>query len=144
MIQPKSGEIHSGRSIAMVANQDLTMETVELWAREENQPPKGIEPQPDRDIGFASVLLRLNNPHQVTISITVQEVEIRNVSDHQLQPFHHPPQDILLGPLENGAFAFYLTNKTGFEGDDQVEAVVTYEIGGETRVIVSEPVEVDR
>jgi hypothetical protein len=128
----------------MARDKEIIERRVELYAREEKHPPKGVEPQADRDIGFATVVLRLDNPYQETISLTIHKIEIRNVSDHRVQPFNYSPQEILLAPLENGEFAFQSTNKTGYVGRDLVEAVVTYRVGNRTKVVVSEPVEIDR
>lgn len=144
IVQSSPVEESSRRSTTMSVEQGIIVRSVELLAREERNPPKGIAPRPDRDIGFATVFLRLENPHRERISLTICRIEIRNVFDHRVQLLSQPLQEMVLGSLENGKFPFYLTNKTGFVGDDRVEAAVTYQGGNKMQVVVSDPVEVIR
>lgn len=71
-------------------------------------------------------------------------MEIRNLSNKQLQSFQHSPQEIQLKPLENSEVVLQLTNKSGYIGRDQVKAIVTYKIAEETSIIESKAVEVSR
>lgn len=122
----------------------IAIKNVELLAREERYPPDGVPPQANRDIGFASVFLSLENPKEEKATLKINSIKICNASNGQLQAFSQPPQEIHLGPLENAKVAFHLTNKTGYAGKDKVKAVVTYEIGEQIKVIESEPVEIAR
>jgi hypothetical protein len=144
VVQSSLAEKSLGRTMTMSVEQRVIVRSVELLAREERSLPSGVKPQLNRDIGFATVFLRLENPHRETFSFTVQKIEIRNASDQRVQAFSHPPKEIVLKPLENGEFAFYLTNKTGYVGRDQVEAVITYRVGNQTHFVVSRPVVVNR
>jgi len=116
----------------------------QLLATEEIRPPLGVKPDPTRDIGFASVFLSLENHQETNQTITIQNIEIRNVSDNQLQDFSFESKEIELKPLENSVIDIHLTNKTGYLGQDQVKAIVTYQIGDQVYTIESEFVEVDR
>ncbi len=120
------------------------MTKVSLLSMEENLPPIGIPPQPNRDIGFATVFLSLENHQEQNQRVTIQKIEIQNASDNQSQPFHFERRQIELKPLENSMINIELSNKTGYVGQDLVKAIVTYQIGGEVNVIESEPVAVDR
>ncbi|GET41149.1 hypothetical protein [Microseira wollei] len=130
---------------------DISIRSVTLLAREDRMPPKGVRPQPNRDIGFASVFLRIENLRREDTTLTIRNVEIRNVSDNTLQVFSRPPQEIhsipeeiRLTPLANAEIGFHFTNKTGYVGQDRVRAVVTYQIGEQVSVVMSDPVEVNR
>ena len=114
-------------------------------------PPKGVRPQPNRDIGFASVFLRIENTKEENTILTIKNVEIRNASDGTVQAFSRPPQEIhsipeeiRLTPLANAEIGFHFTNKTGYLGQDKVRAIVTYQIGEQVSVVMSDPVEVNR
>lgn len=130
-------------ALTMNINRHL-VKKVTLIAREENLPPLGVPIDPQRNIGFASVFLRLENPQLTSVTVTVTKVEIRNLSNEELQSFQHLPQEIQLKPLENSEVVLQLTNKSGYIGRNQVKAIVTYQIGDETSIVESEPVEVSR
>lgn len=122
----------------------ISVKSVTLMAREENRPPLGVPRNSNRDIGFASVFLRIENTGEKNANLVIQKIEIRNASDGKIQKFSQSPQEIRLHPLENSENAFYLTNKTGYSGQDKVKAVVTLKIGFQVSVIESEPVAVER
>jgi hypothetical protein len=123
---------------------DLFIRRVTLRAREEKRPPLGVPPQLNRDIGFASVFLKIENLTEANATLRVDKIEIRNASNSHLQAFSYSPQDIHLKPLEHSEIVFHLTNKTGYSGQDNVKAVVTYQTAGQVSVVESEPVEVKR
>lgn len=122
----------------------ISIKSVTLTAREENRPPVGVPPNQKRDIGFASVFLRIENSREENATLLIERIEIRNVSDDSIQIASQFPQSIRLQPLENSENAFYLTNKIGYSGQDKVKAVITYEVGTQVHVIESDPVDVER
>ncbi|BAY26377.1 hypothetical protein NIES2100_61920 [Calothrix sp. NIES-2100] len=126
----------------IVANNTNLLKKVTLIAKEQKLPPLGVPIDPQRNIGFASVLIRLENPQETPVTVTITKIEIRNSSDGQLQDFTQTPQVIELKPLENSELAFQLTNKNGYVGKDKVKAIVSYEIENQSRAIASEAVEV--
>jgi hypothetical protein len=128
-------------ALTMNSNKSL-VKKVTLIAREENLPPLGVPIDPQRNIGFASVFLRLENPQLTPVTVTVNKVEIRSLSSVKLQNFQYSLQEIQLKPLENSEVVLQLTNKSGYISRDQVKAIVTYQVGDETSIIESEPVEV--
>ena len=130
-------------ALTMNSNSSL-VKKVTLIAREENLPPLGVPIDPQRNIGFASVFLRLENPQLTSVTVRVTKVEIRNLSNEELQIFQHSPQEIQLKPLENSEVVLQLTNKSGYIGRDKVKAIVTYKIAEETSIIESKAVEVSR
>ncbi|MEY2911626.1 MAG: hypothetical protein RLZZ184_935 [Cyanobacteriota bacterium] len=130
-------------ALTMNSNRSL-VKKVTLIAREENLPPLGVPIDPQRNIGFTSVFLRLENPQLTSVTVTVTKVEIHSLSSEKLQNFQHSPQEIQLKPLENSEVVLQLTNKSGYIGRDKVKAIVTYKIAEETNIIESEPVEVSR
>lgn len=134
---------HSSPTPIMTNNTSL-VKKVTLIAREQNLPPLGVPVDPQRNIGFASVFLRLENPQATPITVTITKVEIRNLSDGKLQDFQQLPQEIKLKPLENSEVVFQLANKTGYIGKDKVKVVVSYKIGEKMSIIESESVEVSR
>ena len=143
-IQPHSVEQPSGESVNMSTETEIIVRGIELQAREEKQPPKGVEPRSDRDTGFATVFLRFDNPQHQTVSLTVRRIEIRNAVTGRVELLSQPVQDIVLGPLENGEFAFYLTNRTGYGWGDRAKAVVTYQVGNQITTVESDPTEISR
>lgn len=120
------------------------IKNVTLIAKEEKLPPLGIPNKSDRDLGFASVFLRLENPQQKDVAITIQNIEIRNADNGEKQNFTYSSQNMTLKPLENAEIAFHLTNKIGYIGQDRVKAIVTYQIGEMVDFIESDVVEVER
>jgi hypothetical protein len=127
----------------MNSNKSLVKKVI-LIAREENLPPLGVPIDPQRNIGFASVFLRLENPQLTSVTVRVTKVEIRSLSNGELQSFQQSLQEIQLKPLENSEVVLQLTNKSGYAAKDQVKAIVTYQIGDKISIIESEPVEVSR
>jgi len=115
-----------------------------LIAREEKLPAIGIRPDTNRDIGFATVLITLENHQEKNQTIIIQNIEIYSVADNQLQPFAFTSKQIDLKPLENAMIDLHLTNKTGYLGQGRVKAVVTYQIGDRLEKSESEYVDVER
>lgn len=128
----------------MPSSMNVLPKSVTLLAREENTAPLGISPDRNRDIGFASVFLRLENHKEANVKVTIKRIEIRNTTDSQVQMVNSSPQEIVLRPLENAEVDFQLTNKTGYSNPNPVKAVITYQIGDRLEVIESSPVEVKR
>lgn len=128
-------------ALTMNSNRSL-VKKVTLIAREENLPPLGVPIDLHRNIGFASVFLRLENPQLISVTVRVTKVEIRSLSNGELQSFQHSLQEVQLKPLENSEVVLQLTNKSGYTAKDQVKAIVTYQVGDITSIIESEPVKV--
>ena len=118
--------------------------TVSLLSKEENLPLVGTLPQTNPEVGFASIFLNLENHQEQNQIIIIQNIEIRNKSDRYLQDFPFQVQKIELKPLENSIISIHLTNKTGYVGQDQVLAIVSYQIGDQVEKIESEVVDIDR
>ena len=117
---------------------------VSLLSQENKLPPLGIPPQRNRDIGFATVFVSLENHQMKNQTVIIKKIEVRNVSDHKLQSFSFQPKQIELKPLENSVIDIHLTNKMGYSGKDQVKAIITYQIGSQVNTIESNPVNVNR
>ncbi|MBD2319219.1 MAG: hypothetical protein ACLBM1_04615 [Cuspidothrix sp.] len=117
---------------------------VSLLAREEKLPSIGIRPDANRDIGFATVLLTLENHQEKHQTIIIQNIEIYSIADNQLQPFGFTSRQIELKPLENAMIDIHLSNKIGYFGQGGVKAVVTYQFGNQVDKIESEVVDIDR
>ncbi|MCL1491716.1 MAG: hypothetical protein M1G31_13335 [Pseudanabaena sp. Salubria-1] len=117
---------------------------VSLLAREEKLPSIGIRPDANRDIGFATVLLTLENHQEKHQTIIIQNIEIYSIADNQLQPFAFTSKQIDLRPLENAMIDMHLTNKTGYLGQERVKAVVTYKIGDRLDKVESESADIER
>ncbi|MFZ4641322.1 MAG: hypothetical protein ACOYMP_13095 [Nodosilinea sp.] len=117
---------------------------VTLLPREEKLPAIGVSPASNRDIGFATVFLSLENHHEQKQTITIQKIEIQSGSGRQVQPFAFEARQIELKPLENSVIDVHLTNKTGYLGGEAVKAVVTYQVGNQVQMMGSEVVDVDR
>lgn len=123
---------------------DIKVIKVTLLAREEKTPPIGEPSKPNRDIGFASVFVRLTNLKESDSKITIQNIKIINLFNNKSQNFSFSPREIILHPLENAEEVFHLKNKTGYLGEDPVKAIVTYRIGNLVREINSDVTEVQR
>ncbi|MDJ0712670.1 MAG: hypothetical protein QNJ54_00420 [Prochloraceae cyanobacterium] len=141
-VDPNSSQNYPTVETTMLSTAKASIRQVILIAREEHWPSELVSPP---DIGFASVFLRIENPQNENATLTIRSIKIQNASDGTLQAFsQEPAQEILLGPLENGEIVFHLKNRTGYSGQDQVKAVVTYQIGERISTIESEPVEVEQ
>lgn len=127
-----------------MTSSNLEIKIVTLLAREEKSPPPGKAPTSNRDIGFASVFIRLENTQEKDTNLIIKSIKIQSVADGSLQMASQYPQEIRLKPLENSENAFHLTNKTGYSRQGQVKAVITYQLGDQVSVIESSPVEVER
>ena len=123
---------------------DISISRVTLLAREEKQLPPGAAPDQNRDIGFASVFLRLKNPTEANAKLIIKKIEIRHAFNGQIQMAQLSPQEILLRPLENAETVFQLTNKTGFSRHNRVKAILTIQTGDTEAVIETNPVEIER
>lgn len=134
----------SGGETAVSSIHGVSMQRVTLLAREEKNLPPGARPDRDREIGFASVFTYLANETEQPIEVMIQNIEVRNVQNQQVQLQLDTPQRIRLEPLEHSENVFQLTNKIGYSRQDQVQAIVTYQIGDRVEVVESEPVEIDR
>lgn len=122
----------------------LEVKNVTLLAREEKSPPPGKAPTSNRDIGLASVFIRLENTQEKDINLIIKSIQIQSVADGSVQMASQSPQEVRLRPLENSENVFHLTNKTGYSGRGQVKAVITYQLEDQVAVIESSPVEVKR
>lgn len=142
--QTKDLHVSPMNETAMSSIANISIKNITLQAREEKTPPDGVPDRQNRDIGFASVFLRIENPKEEDVSLTVQRVEIRNTADGAVQLSDSSPQQIRLRPLENSEVVFHLTNKNGYSEHKQVKAVINYRIGDRMQVIESTPVEVER
>lgn len=123
---------------------DIAISISQLICREEIQLPLGSPPQADRDIGFASVFLNLENSQEQIQTLVIKNVEIWSAVDDQLQPFSFEQRVIHLNPLEHAVIDIHLSNQIGYLAQGEVNAVVTYELDGQSHAIRSEAVEVER
>jgi hypothetical protein len=144
LTQTKDLQVSQMNKTAMSSTANISIKNITLQVREEKTPPDGVPNRQNRDIGFASVFLRLENAKEEDVSLTVQRIEIRNTSDGTVQLSDTSPQVIRLRPLENSEVVFHLTNKIGYSQHNQVKAIVNYTIGDRMQVIESTPVEVER
>lgn len=128
----------------MSSGTGVLVKNIFLQSREEKILPLGVPQNLNRDIGFASVFLHIENSSEQNTKLIIQKIEVRNASDGKVQKFSHQRQEIHLHPLENSENAFHLTNKTGYVGQDRVKAVITYKVGSQVYVIESDPVNVKR
>ncbi len=123
---------------------NLMIKQVTLQAREEKHAPVGISPTRDRDIGFADIFVKLENPEMIDISLTIQRVEIQDSHTSQVYLAMQNPKQIHLRPMEFAVSALHLKNKAGYPGHSPVKAVVIYQLQGVEQVIESSPVEITR
>lgn len=137
---------HTGSMVVQknTESPEIQVIKVTLLAREESTPPIGETPLANRDMGFASVFIRLKNLQQADSKITIKNLKIVNVIDGRVQNFIFSPQEFVLRPLENAEQVFHLRNKTGYLGKDTVKAIVTYQIGNLVSEINSDATPVTR
>lgn len=126
----------------MSLTSDVIIKQVTLQVREEKFPPDGVTPKADREVGFADVFLSIENLQHEKVSVVVKQVQILSASTNQIQLTTQRPTAIHLHPLESSVNDFHLTNKTGFQANKSLKAVVTYQVGNQTQTIESKAVEV--
>jgi hypothetical protein len=143
-VNSKAEALSPKKNSTMINEKNILVKVTSLIAREEKTPPIGMPTQKNRDIGFASVFLSLENHVEKNKIVMIQKIEIRNLVNGKSQSFNFKPKRIELKPLENSQVAFHLTNKTGYSGQDKVKALITYQIGEEVKKIESQPVEIDK
>ena len=137
-------ETQASRQKIMSSQANILISPIILQAREEKSLPSGATPKANRDIGFASVFMSLENLQEVDVELTINKIEIRNTADNRLQIAQSSPQKIVLKPLEKSEEVFHLTNKTGYSKNNKVKAIITYQIDDQVEVIESKPTEIER
>lgn len=125
-------------------NSDQIVRISQLIAKEEINSPTGGIYHSDRDIGFISIFLNLENHHTVSQNVEIQNVEIYNGSSQPLRSFVFEPRAVTLNPLEHSQLVFHLSNKTGFSEQEQVKAIVLYKVQEQNYTIESELVQVKK
>jgi hypothetical protein len=123
---------------------DITLTNITLQAREELRPPVGSKPQPDRDIGFATLFYQFENHREADQAVTIDQVQIQNAHSGRIYMQTEAPQTLHLRPLEISANDVHLNNKTGFAGAGQVRAVITYTLAGRQETLTTEPITYSR
>lgn len=126
----------------MTTQTGIQIKKVNLMAWEEKSTPPGTKPSRDREIGFASVVIELENTSQHLVPVTIQQVQVRNWFGVQLST--RQPETLAIKPLERMDYPVRLTNQTGFTGFGQVRAIVTLTINDETQVVESDAIAVQR
>jgi hypothetical protein len=133
----------SAHEVSMSSNHSV-IKSIRLIAREQRRPPLGELPKADRDIGFATVFLTIENAQQEPANLVIERIQIEDANNSHVQLEHQGQQKIRLKPLENSVNDFHLTNKVGYTTQNRVKAVVTYQIDNQSHVIASDPVAVER
>lgn len=113
--------------------------TTSLSAREDKVPPLGLPLDPDREIGFATVFVHLENQLDTQQVITFQAIEILAEPEQQIQPFDFEPKKIALKPLEHAVIDLHLRNRNGYSAHGLVKAIVHYQIGQQPSAMVASP-----
>jgi hypothetical protein len=121
----------------------ISIQPITLQVREEKRLPIGQSPTPNRDIGFAMVLLQMENQQQTETTIAIEQIQIMDAQHGEVY-MTQPPQTIALRPLEAASYDFHLTNKTGLASPQGVQAIVTYRIAGQQHKLVSPVVAIER
>lgn len=138
----RSANLSSSDS-AMIFTTNVSIQNITLNAREDRLPPLGKPIDHDRNIGFADVFLKIENPKQEPITLVIHSIEIQD-SNSAVQLASQSPQEFHLKPLENSVNDFHLTNKTGYLTQGKVKAVINYQIAGVTHIAESSLVEISR
>ena len=129
----------------MMTKTDIAVKSISLTAREERKLPSGLKPSRDRDIGFASVVVEFENTStEKSAIVRIQRIEVRNALLGNIQLSSQAPTQIALRPMEISAHQVELTNKTGYSGFGKVKAIITYQVGNNTRKIESQTVDIQR
>jgi hypothetical protein len=131
------------QEVAMPASL-ITVKDIHLDVREERKAPIGRPSQSNRDIGFATVFLTIENLKQESARLVVQKIQIRDAENMAVPMDARTPQEIILKPLEQSINDFHLTNKIGYSTHYPVKAVVTYQFDQQTHTIESNLVEIER
>jgi hypothetical protein len=125
----------------MASTPAVIFRNVSLLAWQELLPPDGVAPEKNRDIGFASVFVDLENAGQNDVQVIIEAIEIQS-SSGKLIMSDRTSREIYLRSLENSEIIFQLSNEAGYPEGVMVKAVVHYQIGEEARVFQSDFVEV--
>jgi hypothetical protein len=132
------------RPTEMLTTNGVTLKSIALQVRDAQRPPVGKPVLADRDIGFADVVLQLENHREEQTTVVIDSIQIHEADTDRIYMATQIPKTIHLGPLEYSAQDVHLTNKTGFPGQGGVQAKVTLTIAGQRSTVMSSIVTVDR
>lgn len=142
---PASAPAESQRSSTPPPRHSMVTITASLVAREDRLPPLGLPPNPNREIGFATVVVHLDNPQDARQVVTLEAIDILSEPEQQPQPFVFKPRTLELKPMERSVVDIHLSNRTGFPAKGRVKAFVRYHLGsGPVATVASEAVAIER
>lgn len=125
-------------------SQAVRINNIILLAKEEKRLIPGGDPSPNRDVGFATVLVQLENLTEQETRLTVKQIQILSTAGGQQQMVSPISEEIRLQPLEQSESDFYLSNRTGYSTEGPVKAIVTFQAGEQTYTADSLPIDVRR
>jgi hypothetical protein len=121
--------------------------SISLQAREEINPPRGINNSSDRPVSFATVLLTFENPDLQVKQITIEQVTIVDRLSQRSLLSLSQPRVLTLNPMEHSTIDIQLNQSKPYGAMGSVEAIVTYRLGdqlGKSSQIRSKTVTIDR
>lgn len=127
----------------LMSSNSVVVKAVRLIAREQRKPLIGQLSTSNRDIGFATVFLTIENLTQEDANLVIERIQIEDARSANVQMENQNQMEVRLKPLENSVNDFHLINRVGYSTQNCVKAIVTYRIGQEIHVVSSDPVEVE-
>ncbi len=123
------------------------LKSISLQAREEINNPPGSQPNADRPISFATIILTFENPDLQVKQITIEQVTIVDRLSQRSLLTLPQPRVITLNPMEHSTIDIQLNQPKPYGAIGSVEAIVTYRLAdqiGNASQIRSAAVVIDR
>ena len=114
---------------------------LQIWENDPRLPLPGASPTANRPIGFASISMTFENKTEQPINLRLQTIAIFPVGSKQ-PLMSLAATDLTLGPLEIAPQQYQLSNQEGYGNLAQVEAVVIYQLDGQSHTLRSSSVNV--
>ena len=114
---------------------------LQVWQNDRRLTPPGASPNPNRPVGFASLSFTFENKTEQTLTLKLQAIEVRAVDSKRLL-MSLPARDLILKPLEIAPQRYQLSNQEGYGNVDKVEALVIYQLDGQSYTMRSAPVNI--
>lgn len=127
----------------LMSSNSVAIKAVRLIAKEQRKPLIGQLPTSNRDIGFATVFLTIENQAQEDANLVIEHIQIEDAKSASVQLENQGQIEVRLKPLENSVNDFHLANKVGYSTQNRVQAIVTCRIGQQIHVVTSDSVDVE-
>lgn len=116
-------------------------EPLRLRAWEEDLPPLGVPPDPNRPIGYALLSVTFENTSLKRVEVKIESVTVRSAQNGRVIS-SLPSSTLILMPLEISPQQYQLFSRQGYGGDRKLTGSLVYTVEGRTYILTTGPVPV--